>query len=79
MSNFRRFEGSYNWSELTFPITLNKIDVFDWKNNVFVNVLGIEGGKEKLHILRKAKFNGQRMANLLFIHRSRREEALCHD
>ena len=34
---------------------------------MFVNVLGIEGGKEKLYILRKAKFNGQRLANLLLI------------
>ena len=53
--NLRRFEGSYDWSELTFPITLNKIDVFEWKTNVFVKILGIEGGKEKLYILRKAK------------------------
>ena len=30
-------------------------------------VCGIEGGKEKLYILRKVKFNGQRLANLLLI------------
>ena len=67
ISNLRRFEGGYDWSELTFPITLNQTDVFEWKNNVFVNVLGIERGEKKLYILRKANFNGQRMANLLLI------------
>ena len=67
ISNLRRFEVSYDWSELTFPITLNEMDVFEWKNHVFVNILGIERRKEKLYILRKAKFDGQRMANLLLI------------
>ena len=40
---------------------------------MFVNVLGIEGGKEKLYILRKAKFNGQRMASLLLIDQERKK------
>ena len=32
-----------------------------------VNVLRIEGGKEKLDILRKSRFDGQRMANFLLM------------
>ena len=38
-----------------------------WKNDLSVNVLGIEGGEEKLYILGKSRFNGQRTANLLLI------------
>ena len=75
ISNLRRFEGGYGWSELTFPITLNKIDVFEWKNNVFVNVLKIEGEREALHSQKgqvQWSMNGQ-----FATHRSRREEALC--
>ena len=63
--NLRRFEGSYDWTGLTFLITLSKISVFEWKNDVSVNILAIAG--EKLYILRKAKFDGQRTVNLLLI------------
>ena len=42
--------------------------IFEQYSNVSVNVLAIGGGKEKLYILRKAKFNDQRRtANLLLI------------
>ena len=50
------------------PLPLNKIDVFEWNNNVSVNVLAIGGGKEKLYILRKSKFDDRRRAvNLVLI------------
>ena len=38
---------------------------FKWKNEVSVNVLRIDG--DKIYILRKSKFDGQRMTNLLLI------------
>ena len=66
ISKLRRFEDDYEWGGLEFSFAINKIDIFDWKN-IFVNVLAIEGGKKKLYILRKAKFDGQRTANLLLI------------
>ena len=50
------------------PLPLNKIDVFEQNNSISVNVLVTGGGKEKLYILRKAKFDDQkRMANLLLV------------
>ena len=68
ISIFRRFEGNYDWRGLEFPLPLSKISVFKKENNVFVNVLAIGGRKEKLYILRKAKFDSQRRtANLLLI------------
>ena len=54
-----------SWRGLTLPIALDKISVFEWKNNLSVNVLAIAG--EKLYIFRKVTFDGQRMANLLLI------------
>ena len=65
ISNLIRFEGSYDWRGLTFPIALDKINIFEWKNDVSVNVLAIAG--KKPYILRKAKFDGQRRVNLLLI------------
>ena len=54
------------WRGLKFPLPLSKIGVFEQNNNVSVNVLAIGKGKEKLYILRKAKFDNQRRnANLL--------------
>ena len=41
-----------------FFTPLNEIDVFEWNNNVSVNVLAVQG--EKIHILRKSKFDDQR-------------------
>ena len=58
---------------MTFSVTLSDIHVFEWKNKMIVNVLGIEEGKEKLYILRNAKFNGQRKANLLLIDQERKK------
>ena len=55
ISDLRRFQGSYDWRGLTFPLPLNKIKV-------------LAMGGEKLYILRKSKFGDQRkMANLLLI------------
>ena len=43
-----------------FFIAINEIDIFESKNDVSVNVLATEEGKEKLYILRRAKFDNQR-------------------
>ena len=68
ISKLRRFEGSYKWRGLEFPLPLSKIGVFKQNNNVSVNVLAIGGEKKKLYILRKAKFDNQRRTtNLLLI------------
>ena len=63
----RRFEGDYIWRGLELPLPLSKIGVFEQNNNVSVNVLAIGGGKEKLYILRKAKFNNQRRTTNLLL------------
>ena len=65
ISKFRRFKGNYEWGG--YPVALNEIGVFERKNDVSVNVLGIEGGEKMLCILRKSRFDGKKMINLLLI------------
>ena len=68
MSKLRRFKGSHNWRGLEFPLPFSKIGVFEQNNNLSVNVSAIGGGKGKLYILRKAKFDNQRRTtNLLLV------------
>ena len=45
-----------------FLVALDEIDIFERKNDVSVNVLAIGGGKEKLYILIKSKFDSQKTA-----------------
>ena len=66
ISQFRRFEDNYDWRGLVFPVPLNKIDIFEWNNNVSVNVLAAQD--DKFYILRKSKFDDQRrIVDLLLI------------
>ena len=52
-------------SGLEFPVALNKIGVFEKKNDISVNVLGVEG--QKLYPLRKSKYSSQKHVDLLLI------------
>ena len=64
MSELGRFDCNYELALPELPIALDEIDILEWKNDVFVNVLAIGGGKEKLYILRKSKFHDQGAAEL---------------
>ena len=48
VSNLREFADTYDWSE--FPVSLKQIGKFEAKNNISVNVLGLEG--KDIYILR---------------------------
>ena len=48
VSNLREFADNYDWSGLEFPVPLKQIGKFEAKNNISVNVLGLEG-KGHLH------------------------------
>ena len=41
-SSYTAYEDNYNYSGLKFPVSLNQIRIFENKNNVSVNVYGIE-------------------------------------
>ena len=44
------FTNNYDWSGLEFPVSLKQIGKFEAKNNISVNVLGLEG--KDIYILR---------------------------
>ena len=52
VSNLREFTDNYDWSGLEFPVSLKQIGKFEAKNNISVNVLGLEG--KDIYILRNS-------------------------
>ena len=64
LSNLREFSDNYDWSGLEFPVLLKQIRKFEAKNNISVNVLGLEG--KGIHILRNSN-RRDREINLLMI------------
>ena len=63
--NIRKFEKNYDWSGLEFPGAINKINVFEKKNDVSVNILAIKGSE--IYIVRKLEYKAPKDANLLLI------------
>ena len=55
ISNLTRFEDNYDWSGLEFPLSIKGISEFEKKNDVIVNILGVE--EKKVYILRGKKYN----------------------
>ena len=43
ISNLKRFANNYDFSGLKYPVAINKIDKFEKKNGIPVNVLGVKG------------------------------------
>ena len=43
VSNLKRFENNYDWSGLEFPIAINKVGIFEKKNDVFITILALKG------------------------------------
>ena len=65
VSNLREFANNYDWSGLEFPVSLKQIGKFEAKNNISVNVLGLEG--KDIYILRNSNRSDYREINLLMI------------
>ena len=42
ISNLARFEDNYDWSGLEFPLSIKGISEFEKRNDVFINVLGVD-------------------------------------
>ena len=65
MSNLRKFTDNYNWSGLEFPVAINKISVFEKKNDVSVMVLALKG--PQVYIARKSEHKSSKDVKLLLI------------
>ena len=51
--NIMRYANNYNWSELEFPVAINKISEFEKNNDIAVNVLGVK--EQRIYICRNSK------------------------
>ena len=66
ISNLVKFEDNYNWGGLEFPLPIKGIHEFERRNDVSINMLGVEG--MKVYILRRNKYEfRKKMVNLLLI------------
>ena len=53
VSNLTKFTHNYDWSGLEFPVAINKIGIFERKNDVSVMVLALKG--PEVYIARKSE------------------------
>ena len=63
VSNLREFADNYDWSGLEFPVSLKQIGTFEAKNNISVNVLGLEG--KDINILRNSNRSDREINSLM--------------
>ena len=64
ISNLTRFKDNYDWSVLEFPSSTKRISKFEKKNDITVNVLGVE--EKKVYIWRGKKYDyRKKVINLL--------------
>ena len=65
VSNLRKFQNNYDWVGLKFPVSTKDIGKFETRNNVSVNVLGVDG--REIYIHRKGRRGANREINLLLV------------
>ena len=64
LSNLSKYESMYDWSDLSFPISLKDISKFEFKNSLTINILGLEG--RDIYLCRKGT-PGHKLVNLLLV------------
>ena len=65
VSNLKKFENSYDWSGLKFPVAIKDTGVFETKNDVLANLLAIE--ERDIYICLKSNHKSKKKINLLLI------------
>ena len=61
----KKFENGYDWSGLEFPVAIDKIGIFEKKNDVSVTILGVKG--LEIYVDRKSKYKASNNVELLLI------------
>ena len=64
VSNLRRYEGDFDWSDIEFPVSFRDINKFERNNEIGVNILAVES--KKIYICRKGR-DYNRIVNLMLI------------
>ena len=64
ISKLKRFEKDFDWSGIGFPVSVKDIGKFEFRNQISINLLAIEG--KQIYICRKGG-NHERIINLMII------------
>ena len=70
ISKLKRFEKDFDWSEIGFPVSIKDISKFEFRNQISINLLAIEG--KQIYICRKGG-NQERIINLMIISENNRK------
>ena len=70
ISKLKRFEKDFDWSGIGFPVSVKDISKFEFRNQISINLLAIEG--KQIYICRKGG-NHERIINLMIISESNRK------
>ena len=70
ISKLKRFEKDFDWSGIGFPVSFKDISKFEFRNQISINLLAIEG--KQIYICRKGG-NYKRVINLMIISESNRK------
>ena len=70
ISKLKRFEKDFDWSGIGFPVSFKDISKFEFKNQISINLLAIEG--KQIYICRKGG-NHERIINLMIISENNRK------
>ena len=62
ISKLKRFEKDFDWSGIEFPVSVKDIKKFEFRNQISINLLAIEG--KQIYICRKGG-NYERIINLM--------------
>ena len=70
ISKLKRFEKDFDWSGIGFPVSFKDISKFEFRNQISINSLAIEG--KQIYICRKGG-NHERIINLMIISENNRK------
>ena len=70
ISKLKRFEKDFDWSGIGFQVSIKDISKFEFRNQISINLLAIEG--KQIYICRKGG-NHERIINLTIISESNRK------
>ena len=73
ISKLKRFEADFDWSGIGFPVSIKDIKKFEFRNQISINLLAIEG--KQIYICRKGG-NYEHIINLMLI-TEKQQETLC--
>ena len=75
ISKLKKFEGDFDWSGIGFPVSFRDIKGFEFRNQILINILAVEG--RQIYICRKGG-NYEHAINLMLITESNRKHYVAN-